>query len=135
MVCKMAIVLLPPLLLPNRTSNCKSDSVGMANLAKLCQTNSPSETRALSGKQSRKECWLRPIAVLDGKERHALRVLSALKSSPYAHSPASLTCVSRNARMLCNSCLNEQASSQPHSPFHSWAKCSATHCGSAVKTP
>ena len=33
-VCKMAIVLLPPFLLPNRTNNCKSDGVGIANLTK-----------------------------------------------------------------------------------------------------
>ena len=88
MVRKMAIVLLPPFFLPNRSGNCKSDSVGMANLAKLCQTISSSEARAFSGRQamSRKECWSRPIAVLDGKERHALRVLPAFKSGPYAHS-------------------------------------------------
>ena len=62
-----------------------------------------------------KECWSRPIDVLDGKERHALRKNSALKSSPCAQLPDSPTCASRNARMLRNSCSNAQVSSQP--PF------------------
>ena len=62
-----------------------------------------------------KECWSRPIDVLDGKERHALRKISALKSSPCAQLPDSPTCASRNARMLRNSCSNVQVSSQP--PF------------------
>ena len=48
--------------------------------------------------------------------------------SPFAQSPDSRTCSSRNARMLCDSCLNAQVSSHPHSRFHSWAWCSATHC-------
>ena len=45
-------------------------------------------------------CWSRPIAVLDGNERQALRTFSARKPRLPAHSRASLTSFSRTARML-----------------------------------
>ena len=81
-VCTMAFVLLPPFVLPNRTNICKNDWVGIANLIKHCLTISPKESEALSGRSamSLNACWSRPIAVLDGKKREALRTFSDRKS-------------------------------------------------------
>ena len=50
-------------------------------------------------------CWSRPIAVLDGNERQAVRTFSARKSRLPAHSRGSPKCISRNARMLLISLL------------------------------
>ena len=80
-VCKIAMVLLPPFFLPKRTNNCKNDWVGIASLTKHCLTISPKEPKALSRSRamSLNACWSRPIAVLDGQERQALRTFAALK--------------------------------------------------------
>ena len=43
----MAIVLLPPIFLPNNTNNCKSDWVGIANLTKHCLAISPKESKSV----------------------------------------------------------------------------------------
>ena len=79
-VCKMAIVLLPPFFLPNKTNNCKGDWVGVANLTKHCLTISPNELKALLRRKamSLNACWSRPIAVLDPKERQAFRTFSTV---------------------------------------------------------
>ena len=73
---------------PKRTNNYKSDWVGIASLTKHCLTISPKEPKALSGSRamSLNACWSRPIAVLDGKDRQALRTFAALKSRFLAHS-------------------------------------------------
>ena len=65
-------------------------------------------------------CWSRPIAVLGGKERHALHIyflkkISAREARLFAHAPASSTCASRSARML--SLLNPIVPSPLHSRF------------------
>ena len=75
--------------------------VGIASLAKHGLTFSPNESKALSRRKalSLNVCWSRPIAVLSAKERHALRVFSALKSRPFAHSLASST------RALAHGCF------------------------------
>ena len=65
-----------------------ASSVGMANVVKLRLTVSPNETKALCGRRamSWKECWSSPIAALDGKEKHALRIFTVIKWSPLPHS-------------------------------------------------
>ena len=74
----------------------------MANLTKHYLMISPKEPKALSGSRamSLNACWSRPIAVLDGKERQALRIRVALKSRFLAHSWASATCLIRRSRIL-----------------------------------
>ena len=90
----MAMVLLPPFFLPNKTKSCKSDLVGKANLTK--------HSKALLGRSamSVKTCWSRPIVVVDGKERQALRISSARKPWLLAHTRASATCFSHKTRFL-----------------------------------
>ena len=58
-----------------------------------------------------KTCWSRPIAVLDGKERQALRTSSARKPRLLAHTRASATCFSRKARIMFISLTKPMASS------------------------
>ena len=64
MVCKMAIVLLPPFLCPTRPAIAKSDGVGIATWTKHCLTISLQESKALSVRRamSLNACWSRPIA-------------------------------------------------------------------------
>ena len=132
------MVLLPPFFLPNKTESCNSDSVGMANLTKHCLMISSKESKQLSSRlaMSVKACWSRPIAVLDGKERQALRISTARKTRLLAHTHAPLRHVFHAMLVYCPLLsLKPTASSFPHSRFHSWAYSSATHCGSAVKFP
>ena len=68
-VCKMAIVLLPPLFLSNKTNNCKSDWVGIANLTKHCLTISPKESKAVGDKCEVFECVLVEADRRLGRER------------------------------------------------------------------
>ena len=106
-VCKMAIVLLAPFSCPIEPKIVKTnDWVGMKS-PKRCQGEG--------------RCLLRPIAVLDGKERQALRTFSARKSRLPAHARDSSTCTTRNARMLLISLLKPIVSWPLHSRFHSWA--------------